>query len=54
VVLWGVAAALSLSRFLALTPHYMGDVIAGAAVGAATAWGVWNLRRLYCEVKHGA
>lgn len=45
---WGIAAALSFSRFLAVTPHYMGDVIAGAAVGTAVAWATWNLRRLYC------
>lgn len=35
--LWGVAVVLSFSRFLALTPHYLGDVVAGAGVGAAVA-----------------
>lgn len=49
-LLWSVAALLSFSRFLALTPHYLGDVVAGGAVGAAVAWAVWNLRRRYCEV----
>lgn len=34
-VLLGVACVLSASRFLAITPHYLGDVVAGAAVGAA-------------------
>lgn len=32
-----VAVVLSVSRFLAVTPHYLGDVIAGAAVGSAAA-----------------
>ena len=36
-VIWPVAAVLAASRFLALTPHYMGDVVAGAAVGSAVA-----------------
>ena len=46
-IFWGVATVLSFSRFLALTPHYFGDVIAGAAVGAAVALAVWNVRQLY-------
>ena len=46
-IFWSIATVLSFSRFLSLTPHYFGDVVAGAAVGAATAWGVWNLRILY-------
>jgi membrane-associated phospholipid phosphatase len=32
----------SVSRFLAVTPHYAGDVVAGAGVGAAVALAVWN------------
>lgn len=42
-----VAGVLSVSRFLAVTPHYAGDVVAGAAVGAAVAlmfWQVWGRR----------
>ncbi|MFZ2587719.1 MAG: phosphatase PAP2 family protein [Alphaproteobacteria bacterium] len=35
--IWPIAGVLAVSRFLALTPHYMGDVIAGAAVGVAVA-----------------
>lgn len=37
-----VATLLSFSRFLALTPHYAGDVVAGASVGAAMALLVWR------------
>jgi membrane-associated phospholipid phosphatase len=37
-LLMGVAVVLSLSRFMAGTPHYLGDVIAGAAVGGVVAW----------------
>lgn len=33
--IYGVAAAFAASRFLAVTPHYMGDTVAGAGVGAA-------------------
>ena len=47
-VFWGVATVLSFSRFLSLTPHYLGDVFAGAAVGASVALATWNLRRYYC------
>lgn len=50
-IFWGVATVLSFSRFLSLTPHYFGDVVAGGAVGAATAWGVWNLRVLDRKVR---
>ncbi len=46
-VLWGAATVLSLSRFLSLTPHYLGDVVTGGAVGAATALAVWNVRAAY-------
>lgn len=47
---WGIASLLSFSRFLALTPHYFGDVVAGATVGATVAWIVWILRvRLKCK-----
>lgn len=44
----GVAVVLSVSRFLAVTPHYAGDVVAGAAVGSAVAgwmWMGWRARR---------
>lgn len=37
VPLFGVAVVLSASRFLAITPHYLGDVVAGGAMGAAVA-----------------
>lgn len=33
--LLGVAVLFAASRFLAITPHYLGDVVAGCAVGAA-------------------
>jgi membrane-associated phospholipid phosphatase len=36
------ATVLSCSRFLAVTPHYLGDVVAGAAVGAAVAMLMWS------------
>lgn len=36
-----LAAVLSCSRFLAVTPHYLGDVVAGAGLGAAIALGVY-------------
>lgn len=36
-VLGSVAVVLAGSRFLAVTPHYMGDVVAGAGVGVAVA-----------------
>jgi len=39
--LLAAAVVLSASRFLALTPHYLGDVLAGAALGAAVAWAMW-------------
>lgn len=35
------AVILSASRFLAVTPHYLGDVIAGSALGAAVAMSVF-------------
>ena len=41
--LLGLAVVLSMSRFLAVTPHYLGDVVAGAAVGAAVAWALWMI-----------
>lgn len=52
--LWAVGIVLSMSRFLAVTPHFAGDVVAGAAVGAAVAWAVW----IVCKqrgngVRHG-
>lgn len=34
-VIWPVAVVFSISRFLAMTPHFAGDVIAGAAIGMA-------------------
>ncbi|MCA3244130.1 MAG: phosphatase PAP2 family protein [Alphaproteobacteria bacterium] len=36
------AMVLSASRFLAVTPHYLGDVVAGAGVGAACALWLWS------------
>lgn len=45
-VFWVLAVVVSFSRFLALTPHYFGDVVAGAALGAAVAWAVWNVSLL--------
>ncbi len=36
------ACLLSTSRFLAVTPHYVGDVVAGAAVGGAVAMVLWS------------
>lgn len=45
-LLWSAAVVLSFSRFLSLTPHYFGDVVTGASVGAATALAVWNVRKL--------
>lgn len=42
-VCWIVATVLSFSRFLAVTPHFFGDVVAGAAVGAAVAWALWRM-----------
>lgn len=36
------AVVLSVSRFLAITPHYAGDVVAGAGVGAAVAMAAWT------------
>lgn len=37
VPLLAVALVFSCSRFLAVTPHYLGDVVAGAGLGAAIA-----------------
>jgi membrane-associated phospholipid phosphatase len=45
-----VSTLLSFSRFLALTPHYAGDVVAGASVGAAVALAVWRAHRLRRDV----
>lgn len=42
--LWIAGAVLSFSRFLAVTPHFAGDVVAGAGVGAAVAWALWIAR----------
>jgi membrane-associated phospholipid phosphatase len=42
VPLLTLAVCLSSSRFLAITPHYLGDVIAGAALGAAVALWFWS------------
>jgi membrane-associated phospholipid phosphatase len=42
---WAALAAavvLAGSRFLAITPHYLGDVVAGAGLGAAVALAVWQ------------
>lgn len=39
--LLAVAVVMSFSRFLAITPHYSGDVVAGAGVGAAVAGWLW-------------
>ncbi len=40
-----MAVVLSSSRFLAVTPHYLGDVVAGAALGTAVAWWAWGRAR---------
>lgn len=40
--LLAVACVFGASRFLAVTPHYLGDVIAGAGVGAAVALAAWG------------
>lgn len=42
VFLWA-AVILGVSRFLAVTPHFAGDVVAGGGLGAATALLVWNV-----------
>lgn len=54
-VFWVAATMLSFSRFLSLTPHYLGDVVAGAAIGASTAWACWILstRRYPRKQKEG-
>jgi membrane-associated phospholipid phosphatase len=39
------AVILSCSRFLAVTPHYLGDVVAGAGLGAAVAVWLWGRAR---------
>jgi len=39
------AVVLACSRFLAVTPHYLGDVVAGAALGTAVALWVWGWAR---------
>lgn len=45
-VIWSVAVVLAASRFLAITPHYLGDVVAGTGVGMAVALvGVHVLQR---------
>lgn len=36
------ATVLSASRFLAVTPHYLGDVVAGASLGTAMALALWS------------
>jgi membrane-associated phospholipid phosphatase len=41
--LWAVAGVLCASRFLAITPHYVGDVVAGAALGTALALAGWHV-----------
>lgn len=41
-VLWSAAVVLSVSRFLSVTPHYLGDVVAGAGLGAAVALALWQ------------
>ncbi len=50
---WAAATVLSFSRFLSLTPHYFGDVVAGATIGATVAWTAWIVRgRLAWWRKH--
>ena len=39
------ATVLSASRFLAVTPHYLGDVVSGAGLGAAIALAVYAAMR---------
>lgn len=36
-LVFAVAGVFAASRFLSITPHYLGDVVAGCAVGAAVA-----------------
>jgi membrane-associated phospholipid phosphatase len=50
-VFWGLAALVSFSRFLALTPHYFGDVVAGGSLGAGVAWAAWILWQYYKREK---
>lgn len=50
-VFWGLAALVSFSRFLALTPHYFGDVVAGGSLGAGVAWAAWILWHYYKQEK---
>lgn len=40
--LWAVAAVLAASRFLAVTPHYMADVVAGTVLGTSVAVICWR------------
>lgn len=54
---WSLATLVSVSRFLALTPHYFGDVVAGGSLGAAVAWAAWlvwqrNLLEKPCAVQN--
>lgn len=46
-----VATVLSFSRFLALTPHYFGDVVAGATVGSTVAWVIWILMMRHKQLR---
>ncbi|MFZ2620444.1 MAG: phosphatase PAP2 family protein [Alphaproteobacteria bacterium] len=43
VLAWGVGLALALARTLAVTPHYLGDVCAGIAIGYGV--GIYLARR---------
>lgn len=47
----GLAVVASASRFLALTPHYLGDVIAGAGLGAAVGLAVCRVMQIGYERK---
>lgn len=42
-VFGGFAVVLAGSRFLAITPHYLGDVVAGAGIGAGMALALYAL-----------
>jgi membrane-associated phospholipid phosphatase len=47
-VWWPVAIVVGMARFLAVTPHYMGDVVAGMAIGYGV--GVMLTRRFKLHV----
>lgn len=40
--LMAAAVVVAASRFLAISPHYLGDVVGGASLGAAVAMAAWQ------------